>query len=140
LAIPKDQIPIGEGLGPDGSPGTMFFLDRAELDMIEQDGPKWKFDDARFIEEAIERPDAIFEGLGRPNHEDSFCYSVRIERDPDEESPAGQPHYGMVFVAFVRKGIGFVVFDLEWRDEDYDHPGHPVEWRNDFMRRTWSRD
>jgi hypothetical protein len=84
MAIPIDQMPIGEGRHPDGEPGASFFIDRPTLEMIEKEGPDWKFDDARFLREAVSEPDTIFEGLKRANHEDCFCYCVRPTHDPDD--------------------------------------------------------
>lgn len=138
MAIPFDQLPIGGGLDPEGNPGASFFIDRNELAMIERDGPEWKYDDARFIEEAVSSPDAIFEGLGRANQDEGLCYSVRLTSDPEEaKEAAGPPRYGYVFVVFVRSGVGgYVVFDWEWREED-EEAGHPLNWQNDFTRRTW---
>ena len=140
MPIPFDQLPIGEGLDPTGNPGASFFIDRAKVELIEREGPEWEFDDARFIPEAIRNPDAIFEGLKRPNHLKSLCYSVRVTFDPDDEKNQSPPRYGYVFVAFVRPGVGgYVVFDWEWREEDPDNPGHPSGWVNDFARRTWHK-
>jgi hypothetical protein len=139
MPLPADQLPIGEGRDPSGQPGAMFYVDRAELDIIEQDGPDWKLDDARFIAEAVAEPDAIFEGLQRPGQEKSLCYAVRPTHDPDQESES-LPRYGFVFLVFVRLGVGgFVVFDWEWREEDPDMPGYPVGWKDDFARRTWQK-
>ena len=141
MPIPIDQIPIGEGLDPEGKRGATFFVSRAELDILERDGPEWKLEDARFIPETVQQPDAIFEGLKRPGHEKSLCYSVRPARDPEnEEENQPLPRYGFAFLAFARSGAGgFVVFDWEWREEDGDAPGHPVGWATDFERRTWHR-
>ena len=141
MPIPKDQLPIGPGLHPDGSSGATFFVDRAELDMLEDDGPEWKLEDARFIMEAVADPDAIFHGLKRPGQQMGLAYSVRPMRDPDEEETNPiPPRFGYVFVAFARSGIGgYVVLDWEWREEDADTPGHPVGWATAFERRTWHK-
>ena len=140
MAIPIDQLPIGEGRNPDGTPGASFFIDRAELDLIAEDGPAWKLEDARFIYEAVQEPDAIFEGLKRPNQTQSLCYSVRPTHDPEDEGSEGPPRYGYVFVAFARPGVGgWIVFDWEWREEEADSPGHPVDWETHFERQLWWR-
>jgi hypothetical protein len=139
LALPRDQIPVGEGLWANGEPGCLFYINRAELDLIAQAGPEWKLEDARFIAEAIAEPDAIFEGLKRPNQDDNLCYSVRPTRDPNEETNE-QPRFGMAFVVFVSaRPMGYLVFDWEWRQEDSDCPGHPSGWAEDFKRRTWQK-
>ena len=140
MAIPADQLPIGEGRHPDGSAGANFFVSRSELATIEEDGPSWKFEDARFIYEAVQEPDVIFEGLKRPNEAQSLCYSIRPTHDPDDEDKEGLPRYGYAFLAFVRPGVGgWVVFDWEWREEDGDIPGHPAGWEKDFERPLWRR-
>jgi len=138
MALPIDQMPIGEGRHPNGEPGATFYVDRNALTALEENGPESKLDDGRFIPEAIGEPGAIFEGLKRENHHDSFCYSVRPALDPVEPDAPTLPRYGFVFLAFARLGIGgYVVFDWEWREEDSDDPGHPLRWQNDFTRRTW---
>lgn len=141
MPIPKDQLPIGEGVYPNGDPGASFFMDRAELDILEGDGPEWKLEDARFIPEAIKDPDAIFQGLKRPGYEESHAYSVRPTHDPDvEELNPVPPRLGFVFLVYVRTAVGgYVVFDWEWRPEDAENPGHPVGGMTDFARRTWHK-
>ncbi len=140
MALPADQVPVGEGLHPDGSPGADFFVDRLVLESLEEDGPASKYEDARFIEEAVGQPDAIFEGLQRENMQDRLCYSVRLTRDPEDEDNPLPPRFGVVFLVFVRPGAwGYVVFDWDWRTEDGDTPGHPENWQEDFTRRTWRK-
>lgn len=140
MAIPFDQLPIGERRHPTGEYGASFFLDRTELEIIEEDGPRWKFEDARFLEEAVLEPDVIFEGLKRPNQRESLCYSVRLSHDPEKRESQTLPRYGQVFLAFVRVGVGgYVVFDWAWREEDPEAPGYPLGWEDDFARRTWQK-
>jgi hypothetical protein len=140
VALPSDQIPVGEGLDPQGNPGALFYISRAELDLVEQSGPEWKFEDARFIPEAAGSPDAIFEGLKRSNLQEGLCYSVSLTHDPDNEDSQTPPRFGYVFLAFVRPATwGYVVFDWAWREEDFEFPGHPTDWKNDFSRRTWHK-
>jgi hypothetical protein len=140
MAIPIDQIPIGEGRHPNGEPGAIFFIHRSALEVLETDGPEWKFDDARFLREAVSAPDAIFEGLKRAGREDCFCYCVRPTHDPDDPEAPGPLFLEKVFVAFVQPGpVGYIVFDWAWRQQDPDDVWHPLGWRTDFTRRTWSR-
>lgn len=142
MPIPFDQIPVGEGLLPDGTRAP-FFVDGRELRILHEQGPAWKYHDARFIEEAVADPDVIFEGLRRPNQTDAFCYSVRPLRDPDEEEDSTSellpPVWGQVFLAFARLGpMGYLVFDWEWRPEGAE-PGHPEDGDTDFERIVWQR-
>jgi hypothetical protein len=137
VAIPFDQLPIGEGLCPDGRPGATFFISKTNLQVFERDGPEGKYEDARFVHETVQSPDAVFKGLNRSGHEESLCYSVRPTFDPDDPD-SGPPRYGYVFLAFIRPGVGgFVVFDWDWREEDSDAPGHPEGWADAFGERTW---
>jgi hypothetical protein len=140
MAIPANQLPIGAGLYPNGTEGAMFFVDLAMLDQLEENGPAWKFDDRRFLEEVVTDPDVIFEGLKRQNLEDCFCYCVQPRQDPDEPAAEVQPFFLQVFLAFVRPGVGgYVVFDWAWRQEDEGKAWHPLGWENDFTRPTWTR-
>lgn len=100
-------------------------MDRAELEILEQDGSEWKIEDAQYIKEAVSDSDAIFRGLKRPGHEDRFAYTVRPTHDPDEEQPDPvPPRFGFVFVTYARSGAA---------------PGHPIGWEVDFEERTWLR-
>ena len=140
MALPSDQLPIGEGLDPEGKPGALFYVSRAELELLEQEAPDWKWDIARFIPEVVRSPDAIFEGPKQQGWHESLCYSVRLTSDPDEASSQTPPRFGYVFLAFVRPDTwGYLVFDWAWREEDFPTPGHPVGWQNDFRRRTWHK-
>lgn len=139
MAIPIDQMPIGEGRHPDGNPGTTFFVDRTQLSDLEETGPESKLDDARFILEAVGEPDAIFERLRRDDGSSEWCYSVRPTHDPQEPEATTLPRYGFAFLVFVRPGVGgYVVSDWEWREENAV-PGLPLNWQNDFTRRLWQK-
>jgi hypothetical protein len=137
LLVPFNRIPIGGGPSPDGTGCQEFYIHRATLDQIEQEGPEWKYEDAGFIFEAVRIPDAIFEGLGRDGYHDGICHTVRPSINPADPESVTPPRFGVVFVMFVRGGGE--VFDWEWREEDPDEPGHPLNWRDDFARRTWHR-
>jgi hypothetical protein len=141
VALPADQVPVCEGKAPDGRGTCLFYVKRSVLDTIRDDGPPWKLDEARFIEEAVKEPDAIFEGLNRPGMADAVAYSVRPMRDPEEEEgPPTLPRYGQAFVVYARPGTwGYVILDWEWRAEDGEQPGHPTGWEADFVRRTWNK-
>jgi hypothetical protein len=102
VPIPSDQLPIGEGVHPDGTPGAAFFVDRPMLDALEEFGPAEKHDDGRFVYECVSQPDAIFEGLRRGRQEDGLCYSVRPTHDPMDPDSETLPRYGFAFLTFVR--------------------------------------
>jgi hypothetical protein len=142
MPVPFDQIPVGEGVLPDGQRWP-FFIDRRTLDLQKEYGFSDKYVNVRFVPLVIADPDAIFKGLRRPNQFEGLCYSVRPERDPDDDDDdhggfAALPRYGAVFLAFVEvRELGYVVFDWEWRDEDPDEPGHPLGWKQDFAEKVY---
>jgi hypothetical protein len=142
MPIPFGQIPVGEGVLPDGGSAT-FFIDRRTLELLAEHGYGEKYHDARFLPLAVSRPDAIFQGLSRPNRHDGLCYSVRPESDPDDDGTnepgaVALPRYGVTFLAFVEvRDMGYMVFDWEWRDEDPDEPGHPLGWKDDFAAKVY---
>jgi hypothetical protein len=137
MAVPFDQIPVGEGLLPGGGRGP-FFQSRRTLDLLAEHGHAEKYSDARFVPVAVSDPDAIFRGLRRPNQHEGLCYSVRPESDPDDPEAGGLPRYGVAFLAFVEvRDMGYVVFDWGWRDEDLDDPGHPRGWGDDFAAKVY---
>jgi hypothetical protein len=142
MPIPFDQIPVGEGLLPGGG-RVPFFVDRRTLELLAEHGYAEKYQNARFIPMAVANPDAIFQGLRRPNQNDGLCYSIRPESDPDDDeddapSNAVLPRYGVAFLVFVEmRDMGPVVFDWEWREEDPDEPGRPNGWENDFATKVY---
>jgi hypothetical protein len=141
MPVPFDQIPVGEGILPGGG-SAPFFVDRRTLDLMIEHGFTEKYDDGRFLPMAVSEPDAIFKGLKRANQQESLCYSIRPERDPDDEKNESEafalPRYGVVFLAFVEVAqMGYMVFDWEWRDEDPDQPGYPLGWKNDFAEKVY---
>src|SRR5690349_3100554 len=76
IAVLPEQIRV-----PGKSPHTfqddaVFCISRAALEEAEQYGPPWKFFNASLINEALERPNKILEGLKRANYDDGFCYTL----------------------------------------------------------------
>src|SRR5438046_3129948 len=122
MLVPFDQIPIGDGIRPDGS-AVPFYIDRWALESGVEYGFTERYFDSRFIPMAVSDPDVVFSGLKRPNQHSGLAYSVRPEYDPDddeeERATAGMPRYGEVFLAFAEvRDMGYVVFDWAWRQED----------------------
>lgn len=140
VAVPFDHEVAGEGKSPDGLGVSRFYIEKTFLNTLRDHGPEWKLEDAKYIEEAISDPDAIFEGLNRTGLEDGVAYSVRPSHDPEEPEVETLPHYGYTFVVYARPGgWGYVIINWDWRAEDSDSPGHPEGWEADFTRRSWSK-
>jgi len=108
MALPQNQIPICRGRSPDDpvNETVMFYVDKSVIQVLEKHGPEWKYHDARFLPEAVDSPDAIFEGLNRPGHEDSLCYSVRPTHDPLEPESTTLPRFSEVLLVFMRRCVG----------------------------------
>ena len=140
MLVPIGQIPVGEGLASDGTPGAMFYIAKSALDTVGDGESPWKYDESRFVREAVADPDAIFEGLERHGHDSCLCYSVRPMHDPECPDSGTPPRYGWAFVAFARRCQGgWLIYDWAWRKEDPDCPGHPEGWEADFTRPTWRK-
>lgn len=139
MALNSDYLPVDDGIGPNGTIDVPFYVDIHRIRELRDDGPEWKYEDARFLKETIQQPDVIFGDLRRDGENDSFAYSVRLTHDPDEEQQV-PPTFGKVFLAFVRlvQG-GYLIFDWEWREEDPDNPGFPKGHKQDFGSPTWNK-
>lgn len=139
MALNSDYLPVDDGIGPYGNSDVPFYVLKTVIRELQDDGPEWKYEDARFLKEAIQQPDVIFGDLKRNGENDSFAYSVRLTHDPHEENPF-PPAFGRVFLVFVRLGQGgYLIFDWEWREEDADHPGFPIGFGQDFGSPTWKK-
>ena len=117
-----------------GEGGFAFYISIKALDTIAEDGPPWKFEDARTLLKAgLELPTIIFEGLKRAEFTDGYCY---VSRPTERWAPDGTREptpQGRVFLIFVKKAAGLVVFDWEWRPACGLPDGH----EQDFARLIW---
>jgi hypothetical protein len=130
----RNELKI-EGLKADGQSGAIFAFQEKRIEHLSKHGPErvmWEMQSARDV---LADPDAIFEGLGRKNHEKSLCYVGRPkEYGPYMEQP---PSGGLVFVVFVTcKGI---IFEWRWDAEEKGEKGMPVNWKSRFKNRIWKR-
>ena len=66
--------------------GGYLFRRPSNVGLLAEHGSAEKYRDVRFVAAAVDRPDAIFRGLRRPNQNDGLCYSVRPERVPDHDA------------------------------------------------------
>jgi hypothetical protein len=136
MSMAEDEILIGDGIGPEGKAAT-FYAAKEVLYALEDFGPQWKYEDCRFMIEAVANPDSIFAVRGRIDDDEVFCYSVRPTYDPDEPAVETLPRYGYAFVVYLKRiGEEYLAYDWDWREEDGDSPGHPAE-RAEFWRQLW---
>lgn len=135
LRIERDVLFAEEA----GSGGFSFYVSIKALEKIERDGPPWRFEDARLLTQAICSPVAVFEGLSRLGFDEGYCYVAKPPRrwsnnGAQEDSPEDE-----VFLVFVKKEYGLVVFDWQWRKVDPSDTDLPKNHGNDFRRWLWKR-
>lgn len=117
--------------------GCQFYVSLPRLEKLRDQGPRWKFHDARLIQETLTNPIVVFEGLRRKRYREGLCYvgNPTIWFDNDGISENRDPRY--VFLVFVTFYYGMLVFDWEWRRASATEPGHPNRWKRHFTRRVW---
>jgi hypothetical protein len=130
ITVGREPLFPGEGQCTD----CHFYFSQSALDKIKRDGPRWKYRKYALVPEAIGNPLVIFEDLRREEYTDGFCY-VAKPVDGDSASPASK---GYLFLVFVKKEFGLVVFEWDWRRES-GRSGFPENWRNDFGRVAWQK-
>jgi len=139
MAMSADYLKIKVARGP-LFPGEgqctdcHFYFSRTALDKIRKDGPRWKYNGCKLVPKAIEHPLVVFEDLRREEYTDGFCY-VAKPTGGDLTSPTAK---GYLFLVFVKKEYGLVVFEWDWRRES-GQSGFPENWRTDFGRVAWQK-
>ncbi|MBU4271706.1 MAG: hypothetical protein KKA28_07595 [Planctomycetes bacterium] len=134
MALSIDYLPISVGREPlFGEEGAhcCFYTSKAALEKIERNGPSSKYEDAKLIAPTLKAPRVVFEGLNRVEYSDALCYT-------GEHAEVGGRE--MVFLIFAKREWGLVVFDWEWRLEDSNSPGYPINWTEDFGRQIWPKN
>lgn len=104
---------------------------------LEKHGPAWKFYNAKLIDETLEAPTVVFEGLKRAGFHDAYCYSRKPSCKWVDEQTSKPPLAHQVFLVFVSASGTLAVLDWEYRLVDPNHPGYPKNWANDFVRPIW---
>lgn len=144
MPLSADYLPIAVGRDPlfagEGVSACAFYTSKSALEKIQQDGPAWKLEDARLIPLALRSPNAVFEGLSRPEYSDGLCYAFKPPRAVLENCSADEQMGEMMFLVFTKKEFGVIVFDWEWRPEDPSAPGHPNNWNESFARKVWPKN
>jgi hypothetical protein len=141
VALPADYLPFQVLREPlfdgEGEHACAFYLSKPDLEKIKEDGPTWKFYDARLIPEVLKNPTVVFEDLKREGFHDAYCYVGKPGlRYVASQSRVPAPE-NLVFAVYVKKVWGLVVFDWDWREESQADPGYPTAWEQDFGRRVW---
>jgi hypothetical protein len=128
---------------PDGGGQATFCLSAERIQQIQRFGPAWKFDNSRLLEEALQWPRAVFEGLERKGMEAAYCYSAKPSRRYRQGSTIEIPFSpDRVFVVCVQRMSHeneFEILDWAIREEDASNPGYPEGWQSDFGRQIWPK-
>lgn len=122
--------------GIDGS----YCIDLHVLDHLVQHGPAWKAYNSKLVEEVVQNPQVIFRDLRRDNFQNAVSYCGRTDYRFDEHG--GQIAFpdDEVFLAFATLlPEELVFFDWEFRKQDPNKQGFPINWTQDFGDPEWQR-
>ncbi len=111
-----------------------FYFSLSALTKIKKDGPRWKYRKYELVPRVLESPLIVFENLKREEFEDGLAYVGK----PCDDGLANPATMGYLFLVFVRKEFGLVVFEWDWRQES-SQPGYPENWGVDFGRVAWQK-
>lgn len=85
------------------------------------------------IEEVLRNPIVIFEGLGRADLDDGYCYcAVPQLRYTDEDGSKLPAHPGVLFAVFCDKDL--TIFEFGWERMAGDKFGHPEQYETRFTK------
>jgi len=121
-----------------GEGGFAVYTSIMALEKIRGDGPEWKYHDAGLLRAALQDPSVIFEGLKRAEFSEGYCYVSRPKRRWTKGGEFEPVPADRVFLVFVKKEWGLVVFDWEWR-QCVNGDVLPVGHKPDFERLIWRR-
>ena len=108
-----------------------LYLRQSVLETLESHGPELKFADASLITPSLNDPIIVYNGLNRPSICEGYCYVARPSRRMNLGGQYEPVPHDRVFLVFVEKEFGLVVFDWEWRLAA-DGSGRPIDWDIDF--------
>lgn len=103
------------GMRPEGGGQATFYLSVERIQEIQRFGPAWKFDNSRLLEEALQSPWAVFQGLERKGMGAAFCYSAkpsrRYRKGGTIETPFSPDRVFLVYVQRMSRENEFEVLD-----------------------------
>ena len=104
---------IQEGKHPESRQECEFKISTEKISWLHKYGPDDKFYNLQNVPNALNHPNAIWKGLEREGHENSYCYVAKVARRFVSDTASKPVGDDWVFVVFV--SLNLEVFD--WRFE-----------------------
>lgn len=144
MAMPADYLPINvnrerlfEEEGTENQ--CVFYKSLSALEKIRENQPKFKYFNGRLVKLTLANPVRVFRGLKRIGMDTGFCYCSIPDSIFDETGELVNNSSSRIFLVFAELSFGLVVFDWEFRYEDANLKGYPLNWEVDFGEELWPR-
>ncbi|MBW3539310.1 MAG: hypothetical protein KY476_03500 [Planctomycetes bacterium] len=117
-----------------------FYVTNSMIDKLMVDGPPWKFYNADLLDQGIVNPTVVFHGLQRDGFRDNcYCYTSDVPHRYNDFGVLEPMPPDRLFLIFVRRERGMIVFDWEFREADEHRLGFPRDYASDFGEPVWVR-
>jgi hypothetical protein len=125
---------IQDGRCPKSGKNCEFKISTEKINWLHKHGPDDKFYNIRNLPFAVNNPNAIFKGLDREGHENSYCYVASPTRRFVDDTISKPVNDEWVFLVFVSQNLE--IFD--WRFERSGTDGKlPENYATRFTTLIW---
>src|SRR5260221_13072900 len=107
---------VQRGKCPESDADCEFRISTQKILWCHKSAPEHVFYNLRNVPFAVNNPHAIFKGLEREGHENSYCYVARPERRFVSDTESVPVDDGWVFVLFITSALEI----FSWRFEKSD--------------------
>jgi hypothetical protein len=125
-----------EGLDPSGAGTHEFWLEKDLLQFFYKKGWLSKYHSVRSVQEILNTPAVIFQGLQREGQEEALCYAGIASHRYSNTGMALPPPPDMTFVVYIREDD--VVFRWDWEPAD-PNLTYPLNYRDRFGPQLWPK-
>lgn len=126
---------LQKGTGPDGESECQFRISTQKLLWLSTNGPAHAFYNVQNVPFAVAKPCAIFKGLERGGHENSYCYVAKPRRRFISDTVNVVIGEEWVFLVFVTPT--FEIFDWRFERADTRHKEYPEKYEERFKELVW---
>jgi hypothetical protein len=116
-----------------------FFRSISAVAKWRDNGPRWKYFNADLVVQAILLPCALLTGLRRKDYKDGYCYASFLASRYDNHGSLIETPPDRLFLVYVRKFMGLVVFDWDFRKRSKANPNLPANFGEDFEDVLWTK-
>ena len=125
---------VQDGKCPESGQRCEFKISTGKISWLHKYGPDDKFYNIWNLAFAVNNPNAIFKGLKREGHDNSYCYSASPARRFVNDSESIPINDGWIFLVFVSHNLE--IFD--WRFEHAGPVGRlPENHETRFTKLIW---